>query len=111
MGNLTDPPDALYTLDEDDPARPPDEEQPADLRDEIESESGDLRPGASGDTPLGTTHEPEGGPYPLPDRLERPHVAQPPGTPQPTLDPSLSRPIDRRQAGIDPESSGYEPEG
>ena len=48
---------------------------------------------------------------PLPEHVERPHAARPPGAPQPTLDPSLSRAVDRAAAGSDPRDAGYDPEG
>jgi hypothetical protein len=52
---------------------------------------------------------PEGGPYPLPDVVERPFAAQPPGAVrQPTVDPSLSRAVDRAAAGLDPAAQGYD---
>ncbi|HSH21413.1 MAG TPA: hypothetical protein VK992_02195 [Candidatus Caenarcaniphilales bacterium] len=52
---------------------------------------------------------PEGGAYPLPDEVQRPYQAQDPGSiHQPTVDPSLSRAVDRAAAGLDPEAYGYD---
>lgn len=53
---------------------------------------------------------PDGGPYPLPDQLERPSPAVPPGTPlmEPTRDPSLSRAVDVANAGLDPGQLGFD---
>jgi hypothetical protein len=54
--------------------------------------------------------EPEAGPYPLPELVERPHVPETHATApvQPTRDPSLSRAVDRAAAGLAPESAGYD---
>jgi hypothetical protein len=52
---------------------------------------------------------PEGGPYPRPDRTQRPFApAEPGAVRQPTVDPSLSRAVDRAAAGLDPEAQGYD---
>lgn len=53
---------------------------------------------------------PAGGPYPMPDVVERPHITQAPGTfsGEPNRDPSLSRAVDRASAGLTPEAAGYD---
>lgn len=111
MGIPTDPTDAPYTRDDDDQARPPGTEQPADLRDEIESAPDDLRDPVSDSAELPAEERPSATTYPPPGVVERPHAARPSGTPQPTLDPSLSRAVDRVAAGRDPHDAGYDPEG
>jgi hypothetical protein len=53
---------------------------------------------------------PEGGPYPMPTVVERPHTAQRPQTfsAEPNRDPSLSRAVDRAAVGLTPEDAGYD---
>jgi hypothetical protein len=111
MGSLTDPPDPLFRLDEEHPARPPEEEKPTDLRDEVHTQPDELRASPAMEAPLPADERPPGTTYPPPEHVERPHAARPPGAPQPTLDPSLSRAVDRAAAGSDPHDAGYDPEG
>jgi len=110
MGRLSDSPDGLYTRD-DDEERPPEAELPEDLRDEAEAAAEDLRDPLSSGAELPADDRPAATTYPPPEVMERPHAARPPGTPQPTLDPSLSRAVDRVAAGQDPHDAGYDPEG
>ena len=84
------------------------EATPIDLRDTYASAGpglGDSRPADELDVP-----EQPGGPYPLPEVIERPAAAQSPAkaAAQPTADPSLSRAVDRIAAGLDPEAAGYD---
>ena len=111
MGTPTEPPDALYTRDDDDRAHPPETELPADLRDEVEAAAEDLRDPVSASAQLPAEGRPSATTYPPPEVVERPHEARPPGAPQPTLDPSLSRAVDRIAAGHDPHDAGYDPDG
>lgn len=55
--------------------------------------------------------EPPTGPYPLPNVVERPYIAQTPSSlsGEPTRDPSLSRAVDIEAAGMDPRELGFEP--
>jgi hypothetical protein len=84
---------------------------PVDLGDEVEASQQDLRHPVSVDPELPADERPSATTYPPPEVMERPHAARPPGTPQPTLDPSLSRAVDRVAAGQDPHDAGYDPEG
>lgn len=111
MGKLTDPPHPHYRRDEERPARPLKDEKPIDVRDEVHAEPDELRSLPVVDGPLPADERPAGTTYPLPEHVERPHAARPPGAPQPTLDPSLSRAVDRAAAGSDPHDAGYDPEG
>lgn len=111
MSAPTDPPDAIYTRDDDDRGPPPGTEQPADMSDEIEAAPDDLRDPVSNSAELPAEERPSATTYPPPEVIERPHAARPSGTPQPTLDPSLSRAVDRVAAGREPHDAGYDPEG
>lgn len=81
---------------------------PEDLRDVW----GNAGPAVGSAVPTGVVdvREPEGGPYPLPNVVERPHISERPATfsGEPTRDPSLSRAVDRATAGLDAESAGYD---
>lgn len=81
---------------------------PIDIRDTY----GNAAPGVGNarGTEAADVEMPEAGPYPLPEVVERPFAAAPPGAMpgQPTPDPSLSRAVDRAAAGIDASADGFD---
>lgn len=81
---------------------------PIDIRDTYGNAAPSV--GNARGTDVADVEMPEGGPYPLPERLDRPFAAAPPGvTPgEPTRDPSLSRAVDMANAGLDPAAQGFD---
>jgi hypothetical protein len=74
-----------------------------------EINAGERAEGADLGRPLRETEDPEAGPYPLPSVVERPHSTES-GLPSGALqtDPSLSRAVDRDEAGLDSAAAGYD---